>query len=68
VICANLIADLLIDESDPILNRLAPDGRLIVAGILSTQFRDVQTAYASKGFKLLDTKTEREWQSGLFAR
>jgi ribosomal protein L11 methyltransferase len=68
VICANLIADLLIDESDRILNRLAPAGRLIVAGILSTQFRDVQTAYASKGFKLLDTKSEREWQSSLFVR
>jgi ribosomal protein L11 methyltransferase len=68
VISANLISDLLIDESDRILNRLAPNGRLIVAGILATQFRDVQTAYASRGLKLLDTKTEREWQSGLFAR
>jgi ribosomal protein L11 methyltransferase len=68
VICANLISDLLIDESERIFNRLAVTGRLIVAGILSTQFRDVQTTYASRGLKLLDTKKEREWQSGLFAR
>src|ERR1051325_8470639 len=68
VVCANLIADLLIDEADRILNRLAADGRLIVAGILASQFKEVQRAYEAKGMKLLDTKTEREWQSGLFRR
>ena len=68
VICANLISDLLISESDRILNRLAAGGQLIVAGILSSQFAEVQTAFEMKGLKLLDTKIEREWQSGLFAR
>src|ERR1044071_1493384 len=68
VVCANLIADLLIDESDRILNRLAGDGHLIVAGILATQFPAVQQTFETKGLRLLDTKTEREWQSGLFAR
>jgi len=68
VVCANLIADLLIDESDRILNRLARNGRLIVAGILASQFGEVQEAYEAKGMELLDTKTEKEWQSGLFAR
>jgi ribosomal protein L11 methyltransferase len=68
VICANLISDLLIAESDRILNRLAREGHLIVAGILSTQFNEVQTAFEAKGMMLLDSKTEREWQSGLFTR
>lgn len=68
VICANLISDLLIAEADRILNRLAPGGHLIVAGILSSQFADVQSAFEKKGLKLLDTKVEREWQSGLFGR
>jgi ribosomal protein L11 methyltransferase len=66
VICANLVADLLIDQSTRILNRLAPQGRLIVAGILATQFKEVRTAFEKKGLTLLDTKTEREWQSALF--
>jgi ribosomal protein L11 methyltransferase len=66
VICANLVADLLISQAPRILNRLAPDGRLIVAGILNTQFEEVQKAFASKKLRLLDTQTEREWQSGLF--
>jgi ribosomal protein L11 methyltransferase len=68
VVCANLIADLLIDEADRILNRLADDGRLVVAGILASQFKEVQKAYEARGMTLLDTKTEREWQSGLFER
>jgi ribosomal protein L11 methyltransferase len=68
IISANLISDLLIDESDRILNRLAADGHLIVAGILATQFPEVQQTYEAKGLRLLDTKTDREWQSGLFAR
>jgi ribosomal protein L11 methyltransferase len=68
VICANLISDLLIDEANQILNRLAANGRLIVAGILASQFCEVEETYNSKGLRLLDTKTEREWQSGLFSR
>lgn len=66
VICANLISDLLISQADRILNRLSENGRLIVAGILSTQFKEVQQTYEEKGLKLRDTKTEREWQSGYF--
>jgi ribosomal protein L11 methyltransferase len=67
VICANLVADLLISESTRIINRLAPNGRLIVAGILATQFKEVQATFQKKGLQLLDTQTEREWQSGLFS-
>ena len=68
VVCANLVADLLVDEADRILNRLVKDGRLVVAGILASQFREVREAYEAKGLKLRDTITEREWQSGLFSR
>jgi ribosomal protein L11 methyltransferase len=68
VVCANLVADLLVDEADRILNRLVKDGRLVVAGILASQFREVREAYEAKGLKLRDTITEREWQSGLFCR
>jgi ribosomal protein L11 methyltransferase len=66
VICANLISDLLISEANRLIARLKPSAHLIVAGILSTQFHEVQTAFESKGLHLLDSKVEREWQSGLF--
>jgi len=68
VVCANLVAELLIAEVRRILNRLAPGGRLVVAGILNSQFPEVEAAFGKLGLRLLDTKTEKEWQSGLFGK
>ena len=68
VVCANLMAPLLIAERDRILNRLATGGTLILAGILATEFPSVRERYESPGLKLIAEKTEREWQSGAFTR
>lgn len=68
VVCANLMAPLLIAERGRILNRLAPGGTLILAGILATEFESVRTRYECAGLKLIATKQEREWQSGAFKR
>jgi ribosomal protein L11 methyltransferase len=66
VICANLMADLLIAEHKRILARLKPGGSLILAGILASEFEKVQHVFEARGLKMRDTKVEREWQSGLF--
>ena len=66
VVCANLICDLLIAEHDRILARLKPDGALVLAGILTTQFADVETAFGAAGLKLIKAKTDKEWRSGFF--
>ncbi len=68
VVCANLIFDLLIAERDRILSRLRPDGVLVLAGILQTQFAKVERAYRQAGLKLIATEVEKEWQSGAFVR
>jgi ribosomal protein L11 methyltransferase len=68
VVCANLICDLLIAERDRILNRLRPDGVLVLAGILQTQFAKAERAYRSAGLRLIATEVEKEWQSGAFVR
>ncbi len=68
VICANLISDLLISEKDRLLNRLAPDGTIVLAGILETEFGKVRAHYESAGLLLVRSKVEREWQSGSFRR
>ncbi len=68
VVCANLIYDLLIAERDRILARLAPDGSLVLAGILATQFKAVEKAFAEAGLKRVNAKTDKEWRSGLFRR
>ena len=66
VVCANLISTLLLDEQPTILNRLAPGGLLVLAGILETEFPRVRQSYARAGLELVHTRKEREWQSGSF--
>lgn len=68
VVCANLIYDLLIAERERILARLRPDGVLVLAGILETQFARVKRAYQQAGMQLVATEVEKEWQSGAFVR
>jgi ribosomal protein L11 methyltransferase len=66
LICANLISTLLLAEKERILNRLAPGGTLVLAGILATEFPETQRAYEAAGLRLIKTTVEREWQSGAF--
>ncbi|HLP76642.1 MAG TPA: 50S ribosomal protein L11 methyltransferase [Candidatus Paceibacterota bacterium] len=68
VVCANLISTLLVAERDRILNRLKPDGVLIIAGILEKEFGEVQKAFERAGLKMIAARTEKEWRSGAFTR
>jgi len=68
LVCANLLANLLITERDRILARVKPDGVLVVAGILNREFAEVQTAYETAGWRLACSKAEKEWRSGAFSR
>ncbi len=66
LICANLIYDVLLGERRRIVNRLAPTGALILAGILKTQFAQVKITYEKMGMVLVKTRVGKEWQSGHF--
>ena len=66
VICANLLANLLITERARILTRLKPDGILVVAGILKREFPEVQSIYEKAGLNLLASRAQKEWRSGSF--
>lgn len=68
LICANLISTLLLTERDRIVRRLKPDGGLVVAGILASEFNLVAENYGVVGLRCVADKSEREWQSGTFKR
>jgi len=67
VVCANLLAELLIEQRARIAGQVAPGGWLVVAGILSRQFSAVRKAYVELGFRLIRSRQEDEWRSGTFA-
>jgi ribosomal protein L11 methyltransferase len=66
LVCANLISNLLIAERRRIVNRLKPDGTLVLAGILAVEFGEVQSAFQKLGLKLTAKRVENEWCSGAF--
>jgi ribosomal protein L11 methyltransferase len=66
VVCANLTSDLLINERHRIAAQLKPGGTLIVAGIQSKEFPQVRRAYRNAGLRLIVSRTENEWCSGVF--
>jgi ribosomal protein L11 methyltransferase len=68
LVCANLIANLLLSERERILARLKPDGWLVLAGILKTEFSGIQAAYEAAGLRLVAGRTQNEWRSGCFTR
>lgn len=66
LVCANLLADLLLRERERIVARVVPGGVLVLAGILAREFRTVRRAYEERGLKLIATRHVNEWQSGAF--
>ncbi len=67
VICANLTADLLLAAKGRIIAGLHRDGRLVLAGVLASEFGRVRTAYERGGLRLVASRRESEWRSGVFA-
>jgi len=68
MICANLASNLLISEALKIVAWLSTGGVLVVAGVLRTEFRAVQTVYERLGLRLDASGSDREWCSGSFVR
>jgi ribosomal protein L11 methyltransferase len=66
LICANLISNLLIAERRRIAAQLNPGGILVLAGILKSEFAEVQKEFEFLGLKLVSAKSEKEWRSGVF--
>jgi ribosomal protein L11 methyltransferase len=66
VVCANLYYDLLTANAHRIIARVKPEGVLVLAGVLKTQFAEVKAAVEGQGMVLKKTTRQGEWQSGTF--
>ena len=66
LVCANLISNLLIAERKKIVAQLKPGGILVLAGILKSEFSQVQKEFESLGLKLISSRSKKEWRSGSF--
>ncbi|MGD1083204.1 MAG: 50S ribosomal protein L11 methyltransferase [Verrucomicrobiota bacterium] len=66
VICANLTAELLRSEARKIRARLHPGGRLIVAGVMESEFQKICKDFAICHLTLAKSEVKERWQSGRF--
>ena len=69
LVIANIIHDTLIGLAASLAARLAPKGRLIMAGILTgPQTDNIRAAYNALGLKHQETRSEGEWSALLFLK
>jgi ribosomal protein L11 methyltransferase len=67
LVLANIQADVLCDLARPLAAKTAPDGCVILSGILLDQADDVVACYARAGLRLVRRADEAEW-TGLLLR
>ena len=67
LVCANLISNLLIAERKRIAAQLKSGGVLVLAGILKSEFPEIQSEFESLGMKLISSWGKKEWRSGSFS-
>ena len=68
VITANIISGVLIQNREKLSSMLKPDGYLILAGILKTDYRELRKSFREIGFREILNSSENEWTGGFFRR
>ncbi len=68
VVVANIISSVLTTHAGRLVSWVAPNGHLVLAGILAREYDDVKKAFEAQGMRELHSGTEKEWTGGVFAR
>ena len=63
VVCANILADIIIGMLPAIKNTIKPDGVLLTSGIIDFKEDEVKKSLYANGFKVYDIKKCGEWVS-----
>jgi ribosomal protein L11 methyltransferase len=70
IVLANLLSGLLIESADRIAAAVAagPAARLVLSGILTSQYPEVSQAYLARGFREIRALVLGDWTTGCFGR
>ncbi len=68
VICANIVADVIISIKDVTYDLIKDDGVLITSGIISEREKDVVDALTGIGFRVVEKQQMDDWLSIVFAK
>lgn len=67
IICANIVADVIIAMSGLFKRFIADGGRLIVSGIIDERVDEVTAALSENGWRMLSAKNEEGWNCVLLS-
>lgn len=63
IVCANIVADVIIRLFDNVADFIADDGILIISGIIDIRASDVESAAAQHGFEITEAYEREEWRA-----
>lgn len=61
IVCANIVADVIIRLFENVADFMTDDGILIVSGIIDMRAKDIEKAAKERGFKIRESLTREEW-------
>ena len=68
MVCANIVADVLLGMSPIFGGFLKPNGRLIISGIIDSRKDEVLDAVKAQGFELTEVRTKEDWTAASFVK
>lgn len=68
IVCANIVADVLIAMSGFFAGFLKDKGKLIVSGIIDARCEEVLSTISSCGFELVKSANSEDWNAAYFVR
>lgn len=68
IICANIVADIIIRMSGDVASFMKDDGVLLASGIIASRGDDVIKALELGGLKLIDSRLDNDWCAFAFAK
>lgn len=68
IICANIVADIIIRMSGEVASYLKDDGVLLASGIIASRGDDVVRALEAGGLKVMDSRVDNDWCAFAFGK
>ncbi|MBO5913435.1 MAG: 50S ribosomal protein L11 methyltransferase, partial [Clostridia bacterium] len=63
VVCANIVADVIISLLENVDNYLKEDSVFICSGIIDIRENDVKAAFQKYGYEIIDEETMENWRA-----
>jgi ribosomal protein L11 methyltransferase len=68
IVIANIISSILMKLATPLANAMAPDGKLLLSGVIDRHIEDVRETFRAEGLTVLEERQIGDWFALLLER